>query len=99
MSNTKEISDSNLPSKDDKIVRLEGWKNSIPDHMLKDAFAALSLSLLGEFFVSGDTKQMIFYGMMGNLEKMGYSEEDLNAFKKGMNEAYQKFHKPNGFMG
>lgn len=86
------------PSKEVQIIN--SWKNSgFPDHMMKDAFAALSLAILGEFWLSGDTKALIFYAMIGNLEKMGYSEEELNNFKEAVNKAYKTFHKPNSFMG
>lgn len=71
----------------------------IPDMMCKDAFIALSVSLLQEFFMSGDTKYMIFQGMLSNLEKMGYSQKDMEKFRKAVNESFEKFHTANSFMG
>jgi hypothetical protein len=72
---------------------------SLPDGMLNDAFTALCLSILGEFFMSGDTKYFIFQGMLSNLEKKGYSEEDMNKFKEATQRIFDTYHKPNGFMG
>lgn len=85
------------PVKDNGV---EVWRGiNIPESMIKDAFPALALAILNEFFLSGDTKYFIFQGMLHNLEKMNYSEEELNEFKKAVNVCFAKFHKPNGFMG
>ena len=64
-----------------------------------DCFVALSLTLLGEFFMSGMTKQLIFASMIENLTKMGYSEDQLEEVKVGLNNLFTAFHKPNSFMG
>jgi superfamily I DNA/RNA helicase len=79
--------------------QIDGWNNAIPEHMLKDAFAALSLAILQEFMMSSDAKTMIFHSMIYNLQKMGHHPDDIEKFKVGMNAAYKKFHKPNSFMG
>ncbi|MBK7362701.1 MAG: hypothetical protein IPJ01_10435 [Micavibrio sp.] len=72
---------------------------SLPDGMINDAFTALCLSILGEFFMSGDTKYLIFQGMLSNLKEKGYSEEDMNKFKDATKRIFDTYHKPNGFMG
>lgn len=85
------------PVKDNGI---EIWRGiNIPDSMVKDAFPALALAILQEYFLSGDTKVCIFHGMLHNLEKMNYSSEEIEEFRKAINQCYAKFHKPNGFMG
>jgi len=85
------------PVKDNGI---EVWRGiNIPDSMIKDAFPALALSILNEYFLSGDTKYFIFQGMLHNLEKMNYSAEEIEEFRKAINVCFAKFHKPNGFMG
>jgi hypothetical protein len=79
---------------------IDVWRGcAIPDNMIKDAFAALTLSILHDMWLSTDTKQMIFYGMIGNLEQMNHSEEDMVKFKAAVNTAFKTFHKPNDFMG
>lgn len=79
---------------------LDIWRGiNIPDKMVKDAFPALALSILQEYFLSGDTKVVIFQGMLHNLEKMNYSKEEIEEFRKAVNVCFDKFHKPNGFMG
>lgn len=85
------------PVKDDGIEIWRGIK--IPDSMVKDAFPALALSILQEYFLSGDTKVCIFHEMLHNLEKMNYSKEEIEEFRKAVNLCFAKFHKPNGFMG
>lgn len=83
-----------------KENQIDIWRGiNIPDSMIKDAFPALALALLQEFMMSTDTKHMIFFGMIHNLKQMGYSEEELNEFRKAISECFKKFHKPNGFMG
>jgi hypothetical protein len=72
---------------------------SLPDGMINDAFTALCLSILGEFFMSGTTKYFIFQGMLDNLEKKGYSKEDMNKFKEATQRIFDTYHKPNSFMG
>lgn len=85
------------PVKDNGI---EVWRGiNIPENMIKDAFPALALAILNEWMMSGITKQLIFEAMIGNLEKMNYSKEQLDEFKKAVNVCFAKFHKPNGFMG
>jgi len=89
--------ENKTPVKDNGI---EVWRGiNIPENMVKDAFPALALAILQEYFLSGDTKKFMFYGMLSNLKKMGYSENEIEDFKKGVNECFAKFHKPNGFMG
>lgn len=87
-------------NKKTETSNIDVWRGcAIPDNMIKDAFAALTLSILHEMWLSTDTKQMIFSDMVRNLEKMNYSAEDMDKFKSAVNEAFQKFHKPNDFMG
>lgn len=89
-------SEKNL-SKDNQI---DIWRGiNIPDSMIKDAFPALALAILQEWMMSGITKQMIFEGMISNLKKMNYSEEEIEEFRKAVNVCFKKFHKPNDFMG
>jgi len=92
-----------LESENNQIVKdngIEVWRGiNIPECMIKDAFPALALAILQEYFLSGDTKKMMFYGMLSNLEKMGYSENECEEFKGAINDCFKKFHKPNGFMG
>lgn len=84
----------------DKAEKINDFRDcAIPENMVKDAFSALALSVLGEFFLSGDSKYFIFQGMLSNLEKMNYSEKEIEKFKVAVNEAIKKFHKPNDFMG
>ena len=79
---------------------IDVWKGcAIPESMIKDAFPALALAMLNEWMMSGITKQLIFSAMIGNLEKMNHSAEDIEKFKVALNETYKRFHKPNGFMG
>lgn len=76
------------------------WRGcAIPDNMIKDAFAALALAVLQDFWLSGDTKTMLFHDTISNLKQMNYSEEDIEKFRVALNKTYKKFHKPNGFMG
>lgn len=89
--------ENKTPVKDNGIEVWRGIK--IPDSMLKDAFPALTLAILNEFFLSSYTKYFIFQGMLSNLEKMNYSEEEIEEFRKAINQCYANFHKPNGFMG
>lgn len=92
------VSDDKNPKVKDNGI--EVWRGiNIPENMIKDAFPALALAILNEWMMSGITKQLIFSAMIGNLEKMNYSEEELEEFKKAINECFAKFHKPNGFMG
>jgi hypothetical protein len=92
-----------LESEKNQIVKdngIEVWRGiNIPENMIKDAFPALALAILQEWMMSGITKQLIFESMMGNLKKMNYQEEEIDEFKKAVNECFAKFHKPNGFMG
>lgn len=92
-----------VESEKNQIVKdngIEVWRGiNVPENMVKDAFPALALAILQEYFLSGDTKKFMFYGMLSNLEKMGYSKNEVEEFKKGVNECFAKFHKPNGFMG
>jgi hypothetical protein len=85
------------PAKENGV---EVWRGiNIPEQMIKDGFAALSISILNEYFLSGDTKVVIFQGMLHNLKNMGHKNEDIEEFRKAINECFRKFHKPNGFMG
>lgn len=91
------MSDKKLQEGCNKLDSFRGI--NIPQKMMSDAFAALSVSILQEFFMSGDTKYMVFQGMISNLEKMGYSENDIEEFRTATNTAFEKFHNPNSFMG
>lgn len=92
------VSDDKTPKVKDNSIDI--WQGiNIPENMIKDAFPALALAILQEWMMSGITKELIFAAMVGNLEKMGYSKEELESFKKAVNECFDKFHKPNGFMG
>lgn len=53
----------------------------LPEGMMRDCFVALTMSIMGEYFISGDTKYFIFHGMIGNLEKMWYSTDGIEKFK------------------
>lgn len=92
------VSDDKNPKVKDNGIDI--WRGiNIPENMIKDAFPALALAILQEWMMSGITKELIFAAMVGNLKKMGYAEEELEEFKKAVNECFAKFHKPNGFMG
>lgn len=73
--------------------------SSLPEGMMRDCFVALTMSIMGEYFISGDTKYFIFHGMIGNLEKMGYSTDEIEKFKDIVNKLLATFHKKNDFMG
>lgn len=74
-------------------------EEQIPDAMMRDAFIALSLSVLRDGWISSDTKYFIFDGMMKNLEGAGYSVEQREQFRTAMNIAAQRFSVTNNFMG
>jgi len=89
--------ENKTPVKDNGI---EVWRGiNIPESMIKDAFPALALAILNEFMMSGDSKVLLFEGMIYNLEKMNYSKKELEQFRLAVNDCFKKFHKPNGFMG
>lgn len=71
----------------------------ISDELMRDAFTALSLSVLRDFMISSDTKYFIFEGMMSNLRKMNHPPEEIEAFRNGMNVAIAKFSRTSSFMG
>lgn len=95
MSKNEEISKTNSVEKTDKVNH---FKN-LPDGMAGDCFAAICLAILNEWMLSGDTKYLIFASMISNMEKKGYSEDDINKLKAAMNSLMEAFHKPNSFMG
>ncbi len=64
-----------------------------------NAFVALSLGIMQEHFMSGDTKYFLFLNMGHNLEKMGYSKEAINDFFKLVDKARAAFTTRNDFMG
>lgn len=74
------------------------WK-SLPDGMMRDCFVALSMALMNEWMMSSDTKAIILLGMISNLEKMGYPDEDVDKFRLIMVKLMETFHKQNSFMG
>jgi hypothetical protein len=71
----------------------------VTDKMMADCFKALALSILGEFFMSSDTKYFIFMGMLNNLEKVGYTEEQIDIIRERTNRIIQTYHTKNDFMG
>jgi hypothetical protein len=73
--------------------------SALPEGTMRDCFVALTMAIMNEFFMSGDTKMMIFYGMISNLEKMGYSPDEIEKFKVAINKLLATFHKKNSFMG
>lgn len=95
--------DDKLELNKKEIINSNGFDSftdlSIPDEMFKDAFAALTISILKEFMMSSDSKYFLFQGMLYNLEKMGYTKEEMENFTSCMDVAFKKFHKPNDFMG
>jgi hypothetical protein len=74
-------------------------QSDLPEGAIRDCFVALTMSIMGEFFMSSDTKYFIILGMISNLEAMGYSPEDIDKFKICMDKILKTFHKPNDFMG
>ena len=64
-----------------------------------NAFVALSVALMQEYFMSSDTKYFIFLGMKRNLEKLGYSAESIEEFLEAVDKARAAFTRTNGFMG
>lgn len=90
---------NDLKNYDELIEDKNTVLDKIPDSMINDAFTALCLSILGEFFMSGDAKYFIFQGMLSNLEKKGYSKEEMDNFKEATKRIFDTYHKPNGFMG
>jgi hypothetical protein len=88
--------------KDVQIIRniTETAGKDLPEKMMKDAFIALTLSLLGEFFLSGDTKMVVLQGMLGNLKDTGrYTEKEIDDFRECMNKVIKMFMTKNDFMG
>lgn len=83
----------------DKIEILKTTTAQVPDKMMKDAFIGLSVAMFQEFFMSSDLKYLLFSAMLSNLEKMGYTPEEMNTFKSSLNESIQKFNQRNDFMG
>jgi hypothetical protein len=73
--------------------------SGISVEMRADAFMCLALALFGEWMISSDSKVLIFAQMFTMLEALDYPEEDLAKFTVALNNAYEKFHKPNSFMG
>ncbi len=67
--------------------------------MMRDCFIAMSMHILNMFFMSTTQKQRIFDGTLANLQQMGYTPEQLEKIKSGMDELMKRFHKPNDFMG
>lgn len=98
MSKSEEVEIIDL-KKDNQLIKDNIVKLDIPDSMINDAFTALCLSILGDFFLSGDTKYLIFHGMLSKLEEKGYSKEDMKKFKEATQIIFDTYHKPNGFMG
>lgn len=78
---------------------IHNFKSNLPTNMTSDAFTALCVSILQEFFMSTDAKTMIFEGMLYNLKTMGYTEIEMDKFRERVNQAIITFHKPNSFMG
>ena len=66
---------------------------------MKDAFVALSLSIMRETFMSSDTKYFIFLRMKGNLEEMGYDEKSIQIFLQAVDKARANHTTANNFMG
>ena len=72
---------------------------TVDDALMRDAFTALSLSILRDNMITSDTKYFIFQGMMENLKKMGCPQDKGEVFRNAMNEAIKKFSITSDFMG
>lgn len=81
------------------VVKQEKPKLEKSSDEWKDCFTALFMALLGEFFLSGDTKYFIIQGMFSKLEAAGYTEEQIDHFRVMVSEVYEKYNQTNSFMG
>ena len=87
-----------LPKPQDTLKIYEQGQS--PDMVnMKDAFVALSLSLMREMFLSSDTKYFIFLGMKHNLEEMGYDAKSIKTFLEAVDKARANHTTVNNFMG
>lgn len=66
--------------------------------MRADAFAAMTVAMLQEFFMSSDIKSIILMSTLRHLEKK-YNEDEMEVFRTAMIEIVNKYTKKNGFMG
>ena len=82
------------------ILKPIDFKVNVSNQLCRDAFFALTMSIFEEWFLSSDTKYLIFSNMVAKLKESGfYSKEELNEFIEKFNEAMKKFNTSNSFMG
>jgi len=80
--------------------KIEKKENPLGNIDSYDAFMALSLALLQDMWTTSDSKVLLFMASMSNLEKMGYSKEDIEEYRKGVNNIVSsKLMHKNDFMG
>ena len=85
--------------KEEPIDLVKEINKGINTEVMADCFVALSLSVLRQFLLSSEHKYFIISDMLSNLEKKGYSEEEMNKIKMAMNTIVDNYRTSNSFVG
>lgn len=87
-----------ITSSKGKLLTQEEDFKEVSLAMRSDAFSALVVSVLQEWFLSSDMKALVLLGTIEKL-KTKYSEKEIEAFRTGLVEIVNRFQKKNDFMG